>query len=609
MNRPSQLHRIGQSAGCSYQQHDDRTNRTTHELDCNRTRACILDDDCAIMTITAVTDLSTLRWPARLGLLALSVLLLSLALAPVYQFYLAWFALVPWLVVVASTQTKKHAFLWSWLGGTLFFAANMWWLWKVTIPGMLALLIYLGLFWGFAALVFITFRWRAIHPAITVLMMATAFTALEWVRGNWSMFGNQGLPWLYLGNTQSPFFLMCQIADVGGVYAVTWWVVLINATVFFAIVKRQRVMPTALMVVLMMGAVGFYGAWRLNDPVAQKTAGPTVLVIQPNYKQDNSGAKGAPIEEIVKFHVNTTKAALADCEQKNFKVDLIAWSETMMPPLNPSFRDIAARTEFGAFVRETADQLASLANASGAALLVGGSFEDKWDPRGDMMVSTDRRNSAYFFERTGLLSDRRYDKIHLVPFGEFIPYDSIPFIHAILMKLGPSGYENYVLTPGDERSISVFEVARDGDQPPYRFVVPICFEDIVGPLCAQMVRGPDGTKRADFLVNITNDGWFMGGEMDQHLQAAVFRSIENRVPTVRSVNTGVSGFIDSVGRVYNTVPANTEGWSVAQLPLDPRVTFYTQHGDLFVQVCAVITSIVVVTRIVRTKLESKRKTT
>ena len=77
----------------------------------------------------------------------------------------------------------------------------------------------------------------------------------------------------------------------------------------------------------------------------------------------------------------------------------------------------------------------------------------------------------------------------------------------------------------------------------------------------------------------------------------------------RCVNTGVSGFIDSVGRVSNTVPAETEGWSVATLSLDPRVTFYTQYGDLFVQVCAAITSIVVVGCIVRAKLESKRKTT
>src|SRR5215218_5099246 len=162
----------------------------------------------------------TLRWPARLGLLALSVLLLSLALAPAYQFYLAWIGLVPWFLVIASTRTKKSAFLWSWLGGFLFFLTNMWWLWKVTLPGMFALFVYLGLFWGFAAWMLVGCRLiprahdRAtwFNPAISIALIAIVFTALEWLRGTWSMFGHTGLPWLYLGNTQSKFLLMCQIA-------------------------------------------------------------------------------------------------------------------------------------------------------------------------------------------------------------------------------------------------------------------------------------------------------------------------------------------------------------------------------------------------------------
>ncbi|MBC8105468.1 MAG: apolipoprotein N-acyltransferase [Anaerolineae bacterium] len=564
-------------------------------------------------------SLPTLRWPARLGLLALSVLLLSLALAPAYQFYLAWIGLVPWFFVIASTRTKKSAFLWSWLGGTLFFFANMWWLWKVTIPGMFALLIYLGLFWGFAAWIFVgcrlipRFHDRSadFSRVFSVAMIAIVFTALEWLRGNWSMFGNQGLPWLYLGNTQSPFLLMCQVADIGGVYAVTLWVVLVNAAIFSAIVEPRTVNklagPFGLMIAVLFG-VAVYGAIRQLAYSNSDARRLSVLVIQPNYPQSNSGEKGAPLEEIIRFHVETTRAALLDCDEKGIKVDLIAWSETMMPALNPSMRQIARGTEFGKLVQGAFDQIANLANESGAAMIVGGAFSDDWRVRGDEMVAGDRRNSAYFFERSGLISETRYDKIHLVPFGEFIPYDSIKFIHAILMKLGPSGYEDYVLTPGDENALTVFELATDRGQP-HRFVVPICFEDIVGPLCAKMVRGPDGTKRADFLVNITNDGWFTGGQMSQHLQAAVFRSIENRVPTARAVNTGISGFIDSTGRVFNTVPAKTEGWSVAHLKIDPRVTFYTQHGDLFVEVCAVITSIVIVARIVRGKQKTTGTTT
>ncbi len=105
-----------------------------------------------------------------------------------------------------------------------------------------------------------------------------------------------------------------------------------------------------------------------------------------------------------------------------------------------------------------------------------------------------------------------------------------------------------------------------------------------------MIRPAPGTgqKRADFLVNITNDGWFLANENADHLQAAIFRSIENRVPTARSVNTGISGFIDSVGRTSHLLPVRTEGNSVGELMLDRRLSVYTQVGDIFADACLLL---------------------
>jgi len=261
-------------------------------------------------------------------------------------------------------------------------------------------------------------------------------------------------------------------------------------------------------------------------------------------------------------------------------------------------------TESGQRLQAIYQQIASLATDRRVAMVVGAVYFGNWQERGDSIVATDRRNSAVFFEPSGLMLDKRYDKIHLVPFGEFIPYASIPPIYKLLVALGPKYYEDYILTPGSIESMPVFEV--DGAN----FVVPICFEDIVGPLVADMVYEPRGKggKRADFLVNLTNDGWFMANEMPQHLQAAIFRSIENRVPTARSVNTGVSGFVDSVGRVHDTVPANTEGWSVAELKLDSRLTFYTRNGDVFAIGCAAATSVLVVAATVRKRLIRQKRT-
>jgi apolipoprotein N-acyltransferase len=121
----------------------------------------------------------------------------------------------------------------------------------------------------------------------------------------------------------------------------------------------------------------------------------------------------------------------------------------------------------------------------------------------------------------------------------------------------------------------------------WRFVVPICFEDIVSPLVGDLMWGPNG-KRADFIVNITNDGWFHGSERAQHLQASIFRSIEHRAPAARSVNTGISGFIDSNGRASDLVAAGTEGWSVKRLQVDDRTTIYSRIGDAFGELCALV---------------------
>jgi apolipoprotein N-acyltransferase len=149
--------------------------------------------------------------------------------------------------------------------------------------------------------------------------------------------------------------------------------------------------------------------------------------------------------------------------------------------------------------------------------------------------------------------------------------------------------------------MSARESDRIGPRESWRFVTPICFEDIDPALVAKMFRSgsPGKLKAADFIVNVTNDGWFMFNQMPQHLQAARFRSIENRAPTARSVNTGISGFIDSFGRVQGLVPAGTEGTSVQRLQLDPRVTLYTRFGDAFAAACMVVTVVLAAASVVR----------
>jgi apolipoprotein N-acyltransferase len=597
------------------------------------------------------------------------VLLLSLSFAPFGQFYLAWVGLVPWLLVVRETRSQRAAFLWGWLAGIVFFTANMWWLAYVTGPGLVALMVVLGLYWGVAAVLLrgaglltaenedggsriedgakakapadpASSPSSSFPPLAHVFLIPAVWVSLEWLRGNWPL---NGLPWLFLGHPQTPILPMCQVADAVGVYGISFWVVAVNALVALLVIDRfrfRRLVPSAVAVGGVLVVVLAYGLFRMAQTDAL-TPGPLVMVVQSNYPQSNSGEKGASQAELVNFHVTETEAALRRAENRG--VDLVVWSETMMPSVNRAAREAYRGTKYGEFLEKAHELLSGLTRDYHTALLTGAIYADKWTVRKqefteggrtvvvDEPFPEDRRNTSFFYDRSGRLFDdtgERYDKIHIVPFGEYLPFKEVfPPLYRFILSLSPYS-EEYFLTPGDEGAMVVFDLAKEapGTTSPattgpattgpasapsdarasatrlsggWRFVTPICFEDIDPLLVGKMFRTKGGGKGADFIVNITNDGWFKYNQMPQHLQAARFRSIENRAPTARSVNTGISGFVDSFGRTYGLVPAGTEGVSVQRLPLDSRFTLYTRWGDAFAAVCALVTAAVIGWSLVR----------
>lgn len=319
------------------------------------------------------------------------------------------------------------------------------------------------------------------------------------------------------------------------------------------------------------------------------------MVVQSNYPQDNKGQKGAESDELLRFHVDSTYKAIQTAGPD--KVNLAVWSETMMPPLNTAAYHEeweVLHTMAGSDINDALTALHQLSSTNHLALLVGGHYWDDFNPReidGHMVEWPDNsRNTAYLFQPDGSMDDhpgKRYDKFHIVPFGEFIPFkNSMPPLYRLLLSLGPKYYFEYQLQDGSDNGLTVFQLQDAAGKIRWNFVTPICFEDIEPRICSAMFRpGADGKKRADFICNMTNDGWFLAGENVQHIQAATFRSIENRVPTARSVNTGVSGFIDSVGHDSGVLPVRTEGTSIMQLSLDSRLSFYTLYGDVFAWLC------------------------
>jgi apolipoprotein N-acyltransferase len=207
-------------------------------------------------------------------------------------------------------------------------------------------------------------------------------------------------------------------------------------------------------------------------------------------------------------------------------------------------------------------------------------------------------NSALVYDADGTQRPQRYDKNHLVPFGEFVPFCQQRFLfidlHPLyrwLNKLSPfseGGQIEYSLWPGREQTVFTLEAGGRT----YRFGTPICYEDVMPYLIRRYVW-QGGQRRVDFLVNISNDGWFLhSAELPQHLAICVFRAVENRVGIARAVNTGISGFIDPSGRTYNLVEkegrlfgSGVAGYQAARMLLDPRGSFYGRSGDWLAGLC------------------------
>lgn len=489
--------------------------------------------------------------------------MLTLSYPPVDAWSLAYVALVPWLLLVVKS-TAGAAALWSWLLGVGFFGIAVSWLRFVTYPGWISLALYLSLYFlAFGMLI------RYLHIELgwgLVILTPLCWDALEYVRS----FLLGGFAWFYLGHTQHKNLAMIQIADIGGVYAISFVLALVNGAIADTIRSHtSRIAQRALRFVPLGAAVlsifftWFYGVLRLRE--YEPIFGPRICTIQgalpQRIKDDPNSA-----EDVLNTYLRISQAAIGQ------GAALLVWPETMVP----GFMNLAVEKRWRVDAKEVNDfahralqALKELGHRTGARLLVGGqslALVDESSQSGELT----HLNSAYYIdvkhlEQTGDLLGR-YDKIELVPFGEYIPLKRyFPF----LARMVPydAGF-----TAGQK--VEIFEL--EG----VRFGVLICYEDTI-PRLVRRFR----LAGAQFLVNISNDGWFEGSaELDEHLAICVFRAVEHRVGIVRSVNTGISGFIAPTGKIEGVVSQNgrrknVEGVLTQNVKLDRRQTLYTRYGD------------------------------
>jgi apolipoprotein N-acyltransferase len=519
------------------------------------------------------------RGPAFL-LAMVSLILLTLSLPPAGFWPLAYICLVPWTVCVCTMERSRRLYLVSYVLGVLFFAINAYWLFDVTPPGYGALCLWFGLAFPLSAWpVRHMFRRYSSPVAIT---LPIAWTAFEFLRGQTLT----GFPWFYLAHTHYKVTAMTQIADFIGAYGLSFVIAMFNGWITdlmiqpIAISARDRParstrLPIGTVVTLTcLAATIIYGRIQLAETRRIATPGPRVAVLQMDMPLSVAGNETENIDGRLALESFFVLARQAAVDQP----DLIVMPETACQlVINREFTQAdenkleSIRTALGDWSsgsirnyqfmsRRGHDALCALARETGATIVVGASAMD-W--RSDLIPQRLQRfNSAYVFTPDADSYVARYDKIHLVLFGEFVPfrYGALHGVYEWLNGITPWGAQGmeYSLSFGETpHCVQVAAPSLGGRT--FQFATPICYEDVISGLCRHYVGRVPDEKQAKFLVNLSNDGWFNhSAELEQHLAAGVFRAIEYRVPIARSVNTGISVFVDATGHIHNRVRVSRE---------------------------------------------------
>lgn len=472
------------------------------------------------------------------GLLFVAALGLALAFPRTDWDGVAWLVVAP-VLVIALARGPRTALGWGWLYGTVFFLVLLRWLgftfqvysaipWPLMWAPIAALAAYCGLYVGaFAA----ALSWIALRRSAALALAVSPFlwVAAEWVRGH--LLG--GFPWGALGYSQYQRLPVIQIAELGGVHAVSFVVLAVNAALAGCLVLPWRRAGAGLALAAgLTGATLAFGYARLGEP--PRTGTVRIAVIQPSIDQP---LKFDPSHAATTLGIATSLTRQAGAERP----DLIVWPETALPTaLRRDQRVLATLTELSRTLR--------------VPLLIGSiDVEAGTPPR--------LRNSAFFLTDRGIVS--RYDKIHLVPFGEFIPLSGVTgFVR---------GWAEFIseLEPGS--SAVVFQ------GPPAPLGVVICYEGIFPDLVREFVKGG-----ARVIVNMTNDAWF--GRTDgpwQHLAMYPFRAVEHRTAVVRAANTGVSALIAPSGQILRRLTLYHRDTMSEPLPLREGSTLYSRFGEWF----------------------------
>jgi apolipoprotein N-acyltransferase len=474
-----------------------------------------------------------------------SAVLLILSFPKINQAYFTWIALVPILYALEG-KSAYQSFIAGLLCGYIFYTGLIYWIVVVTttygglnypvgIFVMLLLVTYLSLYCGlaFSLARFIEEKTSCALPTILPFI----WVALEYLRS----FLFTGFPWESLGYAHYQSRLVIQCADITGVYGISFLIVYVNASVYLllrGIAVKKIPWKESVLATLMLIVALSYGTWRLAT-IKKATAAAGKIqcgLIQGNIDQGIKWNRTYR-NQVIARHQQLSREALYP------NTRLLIWPESSTPFYFQSEIDYQ-------------QAIFDIISDKDVFLLLG---SPSMEERNGKLHNF---NSAFLLSPSQKIAGK-YDKKHLVPYGEYIPLKRFfPFINKMVAGIG------------DFSSGSTITLLH---LPEASFGVLICYEIIFPDLTRRFVK-----KGAQFLVNITNDAWFGKTSAPyQHLSMAVVRAIENRRWIARAANTGISAFIDATGAIKSATPLFTESFLTGTIGIVDVQTFYTTYGDIF----------------------------
>lgn len=463
----------------------------------------------------------------------------------------AWIAFVPLLCGIKSSPLAglklgfvagvvHYVTLLSWIAGVMCHYGQLSYVLCVVV--LMLLVFYLSLYPAFFAWAVSQLRTGTFPCYMTAPFL---WVGLEYIRS----FLLSGFPWENLGYSQYDRLHLIQISDMFGVYGLSALIMFVNCVLFEVLetILRHRAFAwkPALGAVLAIAGSLMYGAWRMEEIDRAAGAAPkrAIALVQGNIDQSVKWLPSFQHETLQRY--GTLSAAAVQAEP-----DLIIWPETALPFYFLHNEDLTSET-------------LKIVRASRSYFLLGSPSFRKTGQKARYY------NSAYLVNPGGQVMGK-YDKVHLVPYGEYVPLKRyLPFLGKMVEAVGDfdSGHEGQALSWGDEK-----------------IGVLICFEAIFPELARSTVQ-----NGAQLLINITNDAWFGKSSAPyQHLSMVVFRAVENHMAVARAANTGISAFVDPVGRLLDETALFEKAIRTRSLPMMNRETFYAIYGDIFAIACVLM---------------------